>query len=250
MTRTNASFQDEVRATFRRGDSAGVLRLARAEAERARAAGDAAGEVEALYALARVALRVGELDRAEQLARAALDVAVASGDEELEERPRHVLAAVARLSGDYPTARERYLASIDLNQRLGRPETVNSESYNLAFTELRLGNVDRARELFRVVRERTFREGYDSFVPYVCVAEAALASATGDHARAARMVGLSDSAYAALGQVPDPDDARELAAAQTAAVEAIGASRFAREYDVGAARTPAEALATGDGAAG
>lgn len=34
------SFADEVRVTFRRGDSAGVLRLAEAEVERARLAGD------------------------------------------------------------------------------------------------------------------------------------------------------------------------------------------------------------------
>ena len=99
------SFQDEVRATFRRGDSDAVLRMAEAERQRAHAAGEPGGEVEAIYAMARVALRGGDLSRAEELAELALGVAVRSGDRRLEERPRHVLAAVSRLSGDYRTAR-------------------------------------------------------------------------------------------------------------------------------------------------
>jgi hypothetical protein len=233
-------FEDDVRATFRRGDSTGVLHMAQAEVERAREAGDAAGEVEGLYALARVALRGDDLVRGERLAQAALDVAVRAGDRRLEERPRHVLAAVARLSGDYVTAKERYLASIELNEALGQPELVNSEYHNLTFTELHLGNLERARELFEAGRERVFREGYDSFVPYLCVAAAALASAENDHPRAARMIGLTDAAYSAIGQIPDPDDAQELANARVAAVAALGEDRFAQEHEAGAARTPAE----------
>jgi hypothetical protein len=114
------AFPEEVRATFRRGDSAGVRRMATSEVARARAAGDRAAEVEALYALARLALRGDDLPRAEELAQEALEVAVRSGDRGLEERPRHVLAAVARLSGDHVEARTRYLASIALNEALGQ----------------------------------------------------------------------------------------------------------------------------------
>jgi tetratricopeptide (TPR) repeat protein len=236
------SFADDVRATFRRGDSVGVLRLARTEIERARAAGEPGGEVEALYAMARVAARDGDLPRAEQLASEALDVAARAGDKRLEERPRHVLAAVTRMSGDHVRARELYLASIALNEELGQPEMVNSEYHNLAFTELHLGNLDRARKLFAQGRERVFREGYRSFVPYLGVAAAALASAEGDHALAARMVGFTDSAYAALGQVPDPDDAEELSNVRAAARAALGDARFTPAYAAGAALADTEAF--------
>lgn len=239
-------FADEVRATFRRGDDDGVLRLARAEVDRARAAGEPAGEVEGLYATARVALRRGDLAGAERLARRALDVAVRSGDRRLEERPRHVLAAVARMSGDFPRARERYLDSIALNEELGRPETVNSESHNLAVTELKLGNLDRARQLFAEGRERTLRAGYHWFVPYLGVGAAAMATADGDFATAARMLGFTDRAFAAAGQVPDPDDAEELARIRTAAVDALGAEGFATAYATGAALETAEALPVTD----
>jgi tetratricopeptide (TPR) repeat protein len=241
------SFQDEVRATFRRGDSDAVLRMAQAERQRARAAGEPAGEVEAIYAMARVALRGDDLPRAEELARQALDVAVDSGDRRLEERPRHVLAAVSRLSGDYPAARERYLSSIALNESLGQAEMVNSEYHNLAFTELHLGHRDRARQLFAEGRERVFREGYRSFVPYLGVAAAAMASADGDHEQAARMVGFTDSAYASIAQVPDPDDAADLSKARAAAVTALGETRFAQEYSAGAMLSPEEAFGLGWG---
>ncbi|GAA2554477.1 hypothetical protein GCM10010435_26180 [Winogradskya consettensis] len=236
------SFEDEVRATFRRGDSDAVVTMARAEVDRARAAGEPAGEVEGLYAQARVAIRGGDLPRAGELATEALEVAVRAGDRRLEERPRHVLAAVARVSGDHLRARDLYLASIELNKQLGQPELVNAELHNLAFTELHLGNLGHARDLFLAGRERVFMEGYDSFVPYLCVAAAALASAEGDHALAARMVGLTDSAYAAIGQVPDPDDALEVSAAHKAAVEFLGQDRFDQEYALGAALRPVEAF--------
>ncbi|GIH20560.1 tetratricopeptide repeat protein [Rugosimonospora africana] len=228
------SFADDVRATFRRGDTAEVERMAEAEIERARAAGDLGREVEPLYAMSRVALRGGDLARSRQLAVQALDAAIRSGDRRLEERPRHVLAAVTRMSGDYANARDLYLASIALNEELGQPEQVHSEYHNLAFTELYLGNLGRARELFLQGRERVFREGYRSFVPYLGVAAAALASAERDHLQAARMIGFTDTAYAELGQVPDPDDAEELAKARAAALASLGEDRYAPEYAVGA----------------
>ncbi|WP_051807193.1 tetratricopeptide repeat protein [Actinoplanes subtropicus] len=228
------AFAAEIRAAFRSGDESAATRMARTEIERARAAGEPAGEVESLYALARVALRAGDLAQAEELASAALEVAVRSGDRRLEERPRHVLAAVARLSGDHAEARTRYLASIALNDQLGQPELGNAEYHNLAFTELRLGHLDRARQLFAEGRDRVFRNCYRDFVPYLGVAAAALATAEGDHRTAARMIGFTDRAYAAIGQVPDPDDAAELAAARTAAVAALGEADFAHAYASGA----------------
>ncbi|MEU4242410.1 tetratricopeptide repeat protein [Actinoplanes sp. NPDC026619] len=219
---------DDLRGAFRRGGTADVLRMAGAEVARARAAGDPAGEVEGLYAMARVALRGDDLPRAGELARSALEVAVRAGDRRLEERPRHVLAAVARLAGDWPAARERYLAGIALNEELGQPEQANSERYNLAFVELHLGNRDEARQLIATVRA-----GRHSLGPYLDVAAAALASADGDQAGAARLVGAVDRAFAAIGQVPDPDDAAELSRIRAAAVAALGEAAFAREHAAG-----------------
>ncbi|NMO51805.1 tetratricopeptide repeat protein [Actinoplanes sp. TBRC 11911] len=235
-------FKAEVRAAFRRGESDAVVRMSEAEIERARAAGEPDGEVEAIYSLARVAVRNGDLAEAERLATEALDVALRTGDRALETQPRHVLAAVARMSGDLERARGLYRASMTLREQLGQYEAVNSELHNLAFTELHLGNLDEARTMFATGREQVFREGWDSFVPYLCVAGAALAAAEGDHARGALMVGVTDAAFYAVGQVPDPDDAAELAAVRVAAEKELGAERFAAEYARGRTLEPRAAF--------
>ncbi|MFC4529891.1 hypothetical protein [Sphaerisporangium dianthi] len=223
-------FSESVRSAFRRGESDAVVRMSEAEIERARAAGDPAGEVEARYSLARVAIRGGDLRGGEAKAREALEVALRSGDRGLEERPRHVLAAVARMSGDLLRARDLYRESIALNEALGRPKMVNTENHNLAFCELGLGDLDVARKLFAEGREQVFRNGWADLVPYVWVAGAALASAEGDHARAARLTGVAEVAFASLGQVPDPDDAADLAKARAAAIEALGQAAFDGEH--------------------
>ncbi|MCO1594017.1 tetratricopeptide repeat protein [Micromonospora sp. RHAY321] len=237
------NFSENVRSAFRRGETDAVVRMSEAEIQRARAAGDPAGEVVARYSLARVAIRGGDLPGGEARAREALEVAVRSGQRSLEERPRHVLAAVARMSGDLLKARDLYRESIALNQALDHPETVNSEYHNLAFCELGLGNLDAARQLFAEGRERVFRNGWADFVPYVCVAGAALASVEGDHLRAARMIGVADAAFASLGQVPDPDDAADLAKARAAATQVLGPAAFGEEYARGQLLDPQAAFA-------
>ena len=71
---------------------------------------------------------------------------------------------------------------------------------------------------------------------------AAMASADGDHAGAARMIGFTDRAYAAVAQVPDPDDATDLSRARESAVAALGDDDFAAAYAAGAALDPEQAF--------
>jgi len=125
---------------------------------------------------------------------------------------------------------------------LGRAIVANSELHDLAFHELRRGHLDRARELFARGRRQVFREGWEGFVPYVCVAGAALAGAAGDHRRAALLSGVADAAFAALGQMPDPADDTELGVVCRAATEALGVAGFAAEFARGQALDPRAAF--------
>jgi hypothetical protein len=202
--------EQPLRTAFRRGESDEVRRLAEEQVAEAHRIGDTPAEVEGLYALARVSLRAGDLTAARALAEDALAVARDSGRIELTERPLHVLAAIARLSGDHSGATVLYEASIDLNTALGNAVNVHTESHNLAMTELRLGNIDRARLLITEGQDRVRRGGLRDFVPYLGLAGAALASTEGDARRAARLIGFTMRAFAHLNQVPDPDDAQEL----------------------------------------
>ncbi|MCP2265605.1 tetratricopeptide repeat protein [Promicromonospora thailandica] len=237
------SFSETARAAFRRGDDDAVARLAHDEAERARAAGDRPALVEALYMSSRLAIRGGDLDGAARIASDALAVAVETGDRSLEERPRHVLAGVTRMAGDLARARVLYQDSIDLNTELGNDDTVTSELHNLAFTELGLGESDAARGRFATSRARIVAAGYRDFVPYAFVGAAAMAVADGDHPRAARLAGLARRAFADLGQVPDPDDAAELAAVDAAVLAALGAEAVDAGRRQGAGLDPWTVLA-------
>ncbi|MEV7327364.1 hypothetical protein [Micromonospora sp. NPDC093244] len=60
------------------------------------------------------------------------------------------------------------------------------------------------------------------------------------------MVAVADDAFTALGQVPDPDDAADLAAVRAAAVEALGPAGFAEEYAQGQRLDPRTAFDDGD----
>ena len=126
---------------------------------------------------------------------------------------------------------------------IGRAVGANAELHRVAFRELHLGNLDRARTLFALGREQVFAHGWDGFVPYVCVAGAALASAEGDHRRAAVLAGAADGAFTALGQVPDPGDEVELASIRVAATAALGPAGFAAAYACGQALDPRTAFA-------
>ncbi|MFD7024802.1 tetratricopeptide repeat protein [Promicromonospora sukumoe] len=237
------TFSETARAAFRRGDDDAVARLAHDETERARAADDLPALVEALYMLSRLAIRGGDLTEAARIASEALDVAVRTGDRRLEERPRHVLAGVTRMAGDLTRARVLYQESIDLNDALGNDDTVTSELHNLAFTELRLGETSAARERFATSRARIVGAGYRDFVPYAYVGAAAVAVADDDLVRAARLLGLAQRAFADVGQVPDPDDAEELTAIETAVRDALGDQRLTDERTTGAALDPWATLA-------
>jgi tetratricopeptide (TPR) repeat protein len=237
------TFSETARAAFRRGDDDAVARLAQDEAERARAADDLPALVEALYLQSRLAIRAGDLDEAARIASAALAAAVRTGDRGLEERPRHVLAGVTRMAGDLARARVLYLESIELNEALGNADTVTSELHNLAFTELGLGERAAARERFAASRARIVAGRYRDFVPYAYVGAAAMAAADVDLPRAARLLGLAERAFADLGQVPDPDDAAELAAVEAAVRHGLGDRGLAEGRDAGSRLDPWHTLA-------
>lgn len=231
MTRSDLSSHGET-GSVPRGDGAGA---GPGRHEHVDPVDDVEPRVRALCVRARDALRANELTKAETLASMALRDAVHIGSLRLEEQPRYLLALAARRSGKHARARALYLSCIELNRALGHSGVEESRSYDLAFVELRLGGVEPARELLGAAQERTFLGEDHSFAPYLCVGEAAMASATKDHVRAARMIGLSDAAFAAIRETPGLDCARELADARKAALATLGIVNFMQEYEAGAA---------------
>lgn len=202
---------EEMLAAFRRGDDATAERLGREEAAAAAERGDHPAQIDALCMLARVALRDGRFDDVERLATEARELADRTDDPAQARIPLHMQAAAARMAGRYDEARRRYEESIALNASLGHEPMVAAENRNLAYLELRAGNVPAARERF-AEWHRLFAAGeVGRFAPYLKVDEATLAELDGDRERAAAALREADELFEAQGVVPDPDDAAEIA---------------------------------------
>jgi hypothetical protein len=236
-------FREDAKTAFRQGQTDTVDRLSQRELLRARAAGDPAGEVEALSMLARVAVRAGDLAESMRLGIEAQAVARRSGVRRLEREPAHIVAGTARMSGDLELARVLYGESIALSEELDEPETVASEYYNLAFVELHTGNLERARKLLATARRQAVALSFDGLLPEVALGTAVLAGADGDASRASRLLAVADAAYRSQQRIPDPDDEIERAHLRDALIAALGPESFEAEYGEGAELDLVQALA-------
>jgi tetratricopeptide (TPR) repeat protein len=238
------SFIEEMRAAFTRGETDEVERMSRAELSRARENSDPAGEINALYGLAAVAMRAHDATRTRQLGEEALAVALRTGDRSLEEAPRHMLAGAARMAGDVAAARVLYEESIALNESLGNEDRAVRERHNLGWMELHSKDVDRARELFAAVRLYVARNEYREFIPYAVLDAAAIAVHDGAYRQAARLLAVVTTALADKGRL-DPDDAIEYESLWDRLVAELGRDTFDDEYAGGLELVPLEALTSG-----
>lgn len=202
---------DETLAAFRRGDHVEAARLAQSDLDRAASIVDAAGRVDALCMLGRIALRDGHLDEFESYAVQAQRVADESSDRRLQRMPLHLCAVAARMAGRHQEARELYEQSIELNDELNEPRMAAAEHRNLAYVEIRDGDPRRARELFAIARQRCAGLDYPALAPYLTFDEATEAALDGDYASASVKLADADRQFEELGVVPDPDDAFEIA---------------------------------------
>ena len=227
------TFTEQAMTAFRRGDSDEVVRLATLELARARAIGEARGEVDALSMLSRVSIRNDELDRAWTLAEQAL--AAAAGDTALEQAPLHILAGTARLAGDLDRARPLAAQAIAVHEALGDRRFLAIEQHNLGHLELHDGQLERARELFASARKHAAEAGADELLPELALGLAAVATVDGEFARAARILGAIDATLQAAGKIFDPDDVLEEQDIRAKLEAALGEAACAEAYRDGAA---------------
>lgn len=235
------SFIEEMRAAFVRGETDAVERMSRAELSRSRESGDPAGEIDALYGLAAVAMRAHDAARTWQLGEEALAVALRAGDRRLEEAPRHMLAGAARMAGDVEAARALYEESIALNESLGNEDRAMRERYNLSWMELNANNVDRARKLFAAVRLYVIQREYREFVPYAALGAAAIAVCDGAQRQATQLLAVIATSLGENVQL-DPDDAIEYELLRDRLVTELGHGTFDSIYTSGSGLLPFEVL--------
>jgi ATP/maltotriose-dependent transcriptional regulator MalT len=203
---------DETLAAFRRGDNVEAARLAQQDVTRAQESDDSRAHVDGLCMLARIALRDGDLDAVAARAHDAEVLARSASDKHLLRMPLHLRAAAARMKGQYDEGRELYLTSIAINEELGEPGMAAAEYRNLAYLEIRAGNVARARELFAESAARFAGLDTPAMAAYLTFDAATLAALDGDYETAAARLRAADAQWAEQRAVPDPDDAAEITA--------------------------------------
>jgi hypothetical protein len=235
------SFIEEMRAAFIRGETDAVERMSDAELSRSREDGDPAGEINALYGLASVAMRAHDAARTRELGEEALAVALRAGDRRLEEAPRHMLAGAARMAGDVEAARVLYEESIALNESLGNHDRAVRERHNLGWMELKANNTDRARELFAAVRLYVTEREYREFVPCAIFDAAAIAVCDDAYLQATRLLAVVATALGENDQL-DPDDAIEYEQLRDRLVTELGRDAFDNAYANGFRLLPLEVL--------
>ena len=234
----------EVAATlaFEQGDDGTARALFTRGKEAAREAGDEVAEANSLGGLARCELMAGNLDAARAAARACEALHAARGDEIARIFPLHVLAYADYIAGDDDGARAGFHRTLEMGRRLGIRWRQAQEMTNLCSVETRAGNLDEAKSLRREALEITVELDHGLLLPYCVINLAGVASARGEHERAAYLLGAGDGLLAAAGMELNPGTAIEYRRHRAASTAALGEEQFRRRYDAGRALTREAAI--------
>lgn len=228
---------------FRQGENERSRRLNEESLAVAREMGDQVAAVDALVGLARVALRDGDYAAVRARCEEGMAIAGALGERRAQALPLHLLAAVTRMEGDYEGARRLYRESIALSEELGDRRAVALERINLGCVEVLASDFGSAEPHLRAGLRAVRELGAQSLIPTCLIGLAAVAEASGDGPRAARLLGAAEAELDATGTTLDPDDQPMYEAALARAQATVTAEAFTAGRSAGRAMTLDEAIA-------
>lgn len=201
----------------------------------ARELADGALEADALIGLA----RLGMIDRdpltMERRARESAETARAASDERRFATALHHVAEALRRQGRYQEALPIYRDAIERHRALGDRRSVALELHNLGRAARRTDGAQIAADRFRESLEIAAELKHERLVGYCLLGLANLAAEEGNSARAVRLIGASDSLFAAIGAERDPEYSDERDHVLSRAERALGDVRSTREYEAGSA---------------
>jgi tetratricopeptide (TPR) repeat protein len=234
----------EVAATlaFEQGDDATARKLFTKGAELARNAGDDVAAAITLGGLARCELMTGNLDAARAAARACEPIYAARGDEAARIFPLHVLAYADYVAGDDDGARAGFQRTLGMARQLGIRWRQAQEMTNLSSVETRAGNLDSAESLASEALDIAAELDHALLLPYCVINLAGVASARGEHERAAHLLGAGDGLLAATGTELNPGTAIEYRRHRANTTAALGEERFDEHYRAGTALSRRDAI--------
>jgi tetratricopeptide (TPR) repeat protein len=242
---------------------------------------DTHGAAAARRARGAALIRLGQVDEGEECVRHALEVFRANGNRRLIALALRSMATAPVLRGDMESAAALYREALTLSQILHDERGVQIISGNLAEIEAHAGNLEQAlvhgREALQIARDRrdwvaactllinitaylfalerldearsTAREALEvtsEIQSEIHLAVAvqhlgAIAAMCGDAARAARLIGFADSAYARLENPREPTEARVYERTMVLLGERLPANELIENLRIGGSLTDEQA---------
>jgi predicted ATPase/DNA-binding SARP family transcriptional activator len=190
-----------------------------------RAAGNADEVARCLAELGSVAIGDGDLDGARELY---LEAATLFRDGGKTSRLAQTLAnlgAIASMQREFHRSVEYVEEAIVFQRAAGEQDTLAVSCHNRGRAQLALGQVEEARESLAESRAIAESIGYREVIANCLAGESDLALVDGDPERSARLLGASQSAFAAIGITIQGDEAESQQATLASLLAQLGAAR-------------------------
>jgi tetratricopeptide (TPR) repeat protein len=190
-----------------------------------RAAGNADEVARCLAELGSVAIGDGDLDGARELY---LEAATLFRDGGKTSRLAQTLAnlgAIASMQREFHRSVEYVEEAIVFQRAAGEQDTLAVSCHNRGRAQLALGQIEEARESLAESRAIAESIGYREVIANCLAGESDLALVDGDPERSARLLGASQSAFAAIGITIQGDEAESQQATLASLVAKLGVAR-------------------------
>ena len=222
--------------------SAGTTTLERA-LEMARRMGDVRREARECNSLGVARREAGELDAARQLIERSIELAREFGDPRLEATALTNVVLLYTDAGKHEAAVEAARGAIEADKALGDPWGIAISETNLVLPLLYAQGPAAAYRQLAATAERTVAVGDTELSINVLEAFAVTLAASGDHRRAATLLGVSDGQRAAAGMPRTAPDEELIAPFISEARAAIDAHAWQAAYAAGLSMSLQEGLA-------
>jgi len=208
----------------------------------AREIGDTHRIAAALQPLAMALLGLGDKAAARGYGEEALALARKEGDKREYAAALNLVAQFHRAEGALDLAEPLYEQALSIAREIGDRESIAIALLNLAMVSIGRGAADRARQILVEVFAIAMETGSKPVEQSLLEVSAGLASASGDHDRAARLYGVAEEQNTLTGMHRDTADEAFLAPLVARSREALGAAVFSAAERAGRALAYEDAL--------
>jgi predicted ATPase/DNA-binding SARP family transcriptional activator len=227
---------------FRQGENELAASLLQESLDLYRELGDEDGIARAIAELGGVAIAQMDLDRAAALYEEAVPLFRSQGRLSRVGASLGNLGTIAQMRGDAETAVGYYMQAIEASRAAGDEDGNAVNLHNLGRSELALGRTDEAMAALRESLLIARRLGYREVIAYCLSGFAEVATLEQDAARAATLLGASESLFSEIGAIPSPDEAEAQQRVTDYVVEVLGPERVTELCADGAATALDELL--------